>query len=128
MDELLNLAPKHIKLSNLAEDMLETRKGFDECYGPAITVIVEHNHYGSTWIYLDAEKALDDRDKYTAAIRLLVSSDGTISAATIDGRDLKSSEHFGRSLDLEQRIRAMYAVGTVIEIDEDFVCTSLGDY
>lgn len=128
MAELLKLAPKSIKLSEIADAMRERHEG--EAYGEVITVIVERNEYRSTWVYLDEDRVIADRDKWQAAVRLLIREDGTIASATLKGSDLQSKnvEQIGRAYGLEQRIRAFVACDTKIELDEDFVQTSVGDY
>ncbi len=47
---------------------------------------------------------------------------------TIDKRDLKDTQHIGRTWGLGDKVRAYYAAGTKIILDEDFVVTSVGDY
>lgn len=126
MDELLKLAPKEIKLSEVADKMRERHEG--EGYGKVITVIVERNDYGSAWVYLDEEQTHEGRDKYKCDYRLLVGKDGKIASATLREHDIKSSRHIGSSYGLEQKIRAWFACGTTIILDEDAVCTSVGDY
>lgn len=125
--ELLNIAPTEIKLSQIAKEMIESQHGSDG-YGEVITVIVEHNDYGSTWLYLDDEEHHSDRDKYKCRYSLLLNKDGTISSARIDKRDLKDTQHIGRGRGLADRIRAYYAASTKIILDEDNVVTSVGDY
>jgi len=124
--EILKLAPASIKLSQIADDMRKEHE--DGAWGQVITVIVEHNDYGSTWVYLDDEQAHERRDKHRCAYRLLIGKDGKIASATLREHDIKSSKHFGSSYGLEQKLRAYFACGTVIEIDEDNVVTSVGDY
>lgn len=125
MEDLLKLAPKEVKLSQIADEMRERYEG--EGYGPVITVIVEHNDYGSTWLYLDEETHHERRDKYKCKISVLVSKDGTISSARTDDRDVGKG-WIGRAYGLEQKLRAYVACGTKIILDEDAVVTSVGDY
>ena len=124
--ELLKLAPASIKLSQITEDMLKQHE--DDAWGEVITAIVERSEYGSTWVYLDEDHAHSERDKYKADYRLLIGKDGKIASATLREHDIKSSKHFGSSYGLEQRLRAYFACGTVIEIDEHAVVTAVGDY
>lgn len=124
--ELLQLAPAGIKLSQIAESMLKQHES--GAWGEVITVIVERTEYGSTWVYLDEDAAHSQRDKYKCDYRLLIGKDGKIAGATLREHDIKSSKHFGSSYGLEQKLRAYFACGTVIEIDEDYVITSVGDY
>lgn len=127
IEDLLRLAPKEIKLSKIAEQMLEQS---DVDYGDAITVIVERNdRYSSVWLYLDPEKHRSDRDKYRCKHRLHLSEDGTIHGAYLgeDKYDIRKN-YIGRAYGLEQSIRAWVACGTRIELDEDFVVIGKGDY
>jgi hypothetical protein len=126
MDELLSLAPAEIKLSQIANEMRKRHES--EGWGEVITVIVEHNEYRSAWVYLDEENAHPERDKYRCDYRLLIGEDGKISSATLKERDIKSATHVGRAYGLDQKIRAYYACGTRIILDEDAVATSVGDY
>lgn len=126
--ELLNIAPAEIKLSEIARQMIKERTGGLDDYGEVITVVVEHNDYGSTWLYLDEEEHHSLHDKYQCRHSLLLNKDGTISSARIHQRDLKDTQHIGRCYGLPDRIRAYYAAGTRIILDEDAVVTSVGDY
>ncbi len=125
VDDLLKLAPKTIKLSEIAADML---KRHDEGFGEVITVIVQRNEYGGAHIYLDDEQVIAERDRYRSEVSMYVGSDGTIANASIRERDIKSTQALGSRYGLAQKIRAFYACGTVIEVDEDSVVTSIGDY
>ncbi|WP_164521359.1 hypothetical protein [Sphingomonas sp. ABOLF] len=125
MDELLGLAPKEVKLSEIADQMREEHEG--KGYGPVITVIVEHKDYGSTWLYLDEEAHHERRDKYLCKHSVLISKDGKISSARTSDRDVGKG-WIGRAHGLEQKLRAYVACGTTIILDEDAVITSVGDY
>ena len=124
--ELLNIAPAEIKLSEIAKGMIEGRH--DDDYGEVITVIVERTDYNSVWLYLDEEQHHSPRDKYQCRHSLLLNQDGTISSARLDKRDLKDTHNIGRCYGLPDRIRAYYAAGTKIVLDDDAVVTSVGDY
>lgn len=129
MEELLSLAPKQVKLSKIAEEMLQYRRDYGgDAWGDVITVHLQRSDYGSAWLYLDDEAHHDSsRAQYDSKYRLLISKDGTISSATIGDRRLFDARHIGASYGLEQKIRAWVACGTAIELDEDFVSISLGD-
>lgn len=124
--ELLNIAPAEIKLSEIAKGMIEGRH--EEGYGEVITVIIGDNSYGATWLYLDEEEHRPERDKHSCPHRILLSADGTIFCATIDNIDLKTTQRIGKARGLGDKIRAYYAAGTKIILDEDNVVTSVGDY
>jgi len=126
MDELLCLAPKEMKLSAIAEEMVKSHH-HEGSWGDVITVIVEHNEYGSAWVYLDDWRHFEEREKNSCDHRLLVGKDGTISSATSSGKTLSDTRHVGSAYGLEQKIRAWVACGTKIILDEDYVVTSIGD-
>lgn len=126
MDELLKLAPKQIKLSEIAEDMLR-QFDRDDKWGHVITVHLEEEKYGSRFLYLDEDTHHDFHNRRNARHNLLISSDGTIFSAVVDNRDLKDTRHIGVSFGLAQKIRAWVACGTKIELDYENVCTSIGD-
>ncbi|MDH4746647.1 hypothetical protein OMP43_21710 [Sphingomonas sp. CBMAI 2297] len=125
VEQLLSLAPKTVKLSKIAADMIESRHG--EGWGEVITVIVEHTDYGYVRVWLDDDEVIEPRDKYRCAVNFSLDKDGKIFSATLEGKDIKSAQKLGGRYGLEQKIRAYYAVGTIIEIDEDAVITSIGD-
>lgn len=125
MEELLSLAPKEVKLSEIAKQMIEQGDHGVE-YGEAITVIVDRERrYGSIWVYLDETTALSDADKHRCRHRFLVREDGTIAAATVEGRN---SKQIGVSYGIDQKLRSYVACGTKIILDEDNVSIGIGDY
>lgn len=127
MDELLGLAPKTVKLSEIAKEMIENRLG-DEGYGEVITVIVERADRGYSHIYLDEEEAIEPHEKYRCQHRLAVDPEGKIYSATIANQDLKKATRFGHFYGIDQKLRAYVACGTKIILDEDDVVTTVGDY
>ena len=126
MEELLSLAPKEVKLSQIADEMREGRES--DGWGPIITVEVKHTEYGSAWVYLDEREHHERRAEHEAQHRLLIGKDGVISGGWLDRRPLQEDQYVGRSYGLAQKIRAYVACGTKIILDEDAVVTSVGDY
>lgn len=127
MDNLLKLAPKEVRLSEIAEYMLKDHEE-DGAYGEVITVEVERSSYCSdyAYIYLDEKEA--NTPNKGCPISLHVCPKGKILSANLGRYELKSSTFVGRRYGLEQRILAYYACGTRIIIDEDNVVVSCGDY
>lgn len=115
MNDLLSLAPKTIKLSQIVKEMLDDNDIDFEVYCK-----VEHTDYSSTWVFLHPSPC--DR-KYEADAQILIREDGTIASATLGGKDMKAIKSFGRTWGIEQKVRAYYACGTIIELDEDYVVT-----
>lgn len=126
MEELLHLAPKEVKLSQIADEMRKHRES--DGWGPVITVEVQRTEYGSAWVYLDEREHHETRAEYQAEHRLLIGKDGVISGGWLDRRPMQDGQYVGRSYGLAQKIRAYVACGTKIILDEDAVVTSVGDY
>lgn len=120
MAELLSIAPKTIKLSQIAKDMMDEID--DDSSG--ITVHLESpgsSSASSRWLSLDPTP---DKNPHSCDVRLLVGNDGVILAGWLgEKKDLKTTKSFGNFYGLEQKIRAYYACGTVIEFDEGYVIT-----
>ncbi len=130
MAELLKLAPKEIKLSEIADLMRKRWKaynGHDDAWGQIISVVVEESSYGFHYIGLD-DRHGDKRSKRDCAYEIGIDKDGKIFTATLEGRQLTETRTLGTSYGLDQLIRAWYACGTKIILDEDDVVTSEGDY
>lgn len=151
--EMLKVAPKTIKLSHIVAEM---RKGHEEDggYGEVVTCIIEGIDYedsdfwGPRWkIYLDDSDHYEWKDKDNCNVVLEIHhgikddrnqanheiNTGTISqiqewSGVITSKGGKAGFTMKRPYGLAQRLLAMYASETVIEVDEDEICTSVGDY
>jgi hypothetical protein len=154
--DILNIAPKSIKLSEIADAMRERKEG-DGHYGHVITVHVDDDDrhadsdfWGPSWtIYLDEDR--HEKNPKDADIKIRVShgirdkegppshklTTGTIWMIEDRGRKVTAAKSEGwngtfrrpdKVYGLAERLLAYYAAGTVIEIDEDAVVTSVGDY
>jgi hypothetical protein len=129
IEELLNLTPKKIRLSEIAAEMLEGNS-CDYQYTPLITVIAEE--WGGGWcVYLDENEHFDEGEKYRSSVRIIVNKDGFIVSGTTSDykgtNDLKRSKDFGRCYMLDQKVRSWYACQTQIEIDIDDCILEKGD-
>lgn len=132
MGELLGLAPKTIKLSEIVREMLEESYAYQEGqFGDLVTCIVHGDlSDSSVWVYLDEDNHYESQDKYRCQTSILVRKDGTIACGTVRGQDLSGKGrsdnktiHFGKTWGLSQKLLAYYACGTVIEMDIDNVST-----
>lgn len=127
MAELLNLAPKTAKLSEIVKEMLESSSAYEDGEtGDLVTCIVRPTEYGSTHIYLDEHQHYDERNYHQCDISVFISKEGTILSASERDKEFagkSKSKSFGRTYGLMQKLQAYYACGTVIEIDEDSVST-----
>lgn len=145
MNALLKLAPKRVRLSEMVADLLG-----DEDDGPSeIGFKVDWGEFRSVDVCFHPDTS--PTRKYDFETRLHIwlpkavdayargeTPEGTISSGTVSGSDLKKdvrfgygttrTEHFGRWFGFGQRVLAMYAVGTVIELDEDACQPSRHDW
>ena len=154
MDDLLKLAPKRVKLSELIAELLgDANDDPCGCDGPSsIYMRLEWGEYSSCWLHIHKEG--EPKSKWDSDIRVLISlpkkaddyefgetPEGTICSGQVKGSDLKKdirfgwgTEHkrqpteFGRWFGFEQKWLAMYAVGTIIELDEDNCVLNKWDY
>jgi hypothetical protein len=130
MADLLSLAPKEIKLSEIADGMRERYKDrHDHAWGPVISVVVEESEgvAGYFRIGLDEDEA-EKRRCRDCAHEIAIDKEGKIYSATLEGRSIKDTSRLGRSYGLDQLIRGWFACGTTIIIDRYDVVTSEGDY
>ena len=154
LTDILRIAPKTIRLSQIADAMREDHEGD---YGEVITCHVEdddrhedNDFWGPSWtVYLDDRE--HHRDPKNASVRLRIShgvrdkdgppkheiTTGTIWHIHDDERSVTTGAGQGwhgtfrrpnKVYGLAERMLAYYAAGTIIEIDEDNIITSVGDY
>ncbi|ABF63513.1 hypothetical protein TM1040_0780 [Ruegeria sp. TM1040] len=153
INEMLGVAPQSIKLSEIVNQMRQSHEE-DGGYGEVVTCIVEEIHvddsdfWGPRWkVYLDDTTHYSHSDKGSCEVVLEVwhgikqdrdqsnheITTGTISqiqeySGVITSKGGKAGFSMRRPYGLTQKLLAMYAAETVIEVDEDEVVTSVGDY
>ncbi|MCM2441159.1 hypothetical protein HGO34_15665 [Agrobacterium vitis] len=129
MDEILSIAPKELKLSQVVEKLVEDAKESRLYHShDRVTCRVERTDGTmSEWcdIYLDRNRTEAPKD---CQARLTVTGDGKIFRMVIDGRDASKTIHFGAYSEWEKLLFSAFACGSTLIIDEDNVSTSLDDY
>lgn len=117
LDELLQLPPKSIRLSDLLKQAVETwgndwqSKGSD-----CPTLIVTPTEFGSRWVYMDPKQG---QDRYQCRISFLVNDErGEASALKVEGQDIKTTLFAGSFWRFERLLFAMYCGGTKFEVDD----------
>ena len=147
--ELLKLAPKTIKLSEIVDEMRRGHEG-DGGYGEVVTCHIERDDersevFGPYWIvYLDETEHLDwsSRKRAQYAIHLThgLKGDknqpnediqtGHIYHITQGSHTLTGQGRFpaGKPHGLGERLMALYAAESIIGINEDDVDVTVGDY
>ncbi|WP_062223187.1 hypothetical protein [Aureimonas sp. D3] len=134
MEEILAVAPAETDLSKIVEAM-KAEEDESERWGTHATVIVEESQSVSGYksVYLDPgsleKRYRGDTDKYSAAARFSVNSDGVIYALHIDQKDAKTTVRMGYLPKWQKMLFAAYACGAKIivgsENDHD---TGYGDF
>lgn len=131
MVELLKMAQKEVKLSEIAEEMVKARRE-DGDYGPdLITCIVEETDYGYQHVYLDPRNHFTAREKWQCDYQLGIDKEGRIYSAKLSGVEYKTGKPnayaIGRAYGWDQKFRAMVACNTKVIVDEMDVVTGWED-
>lgn len=128
MSEILSLAPKEVKLSEVVKAMVAAIE-LSERYGTSVTCLVEESEsvQGYFNIYLDPEDGKDKR-RYECAVQLGVDRDGRIYSLSIDRKDAKTTVVMGAYDAFKKMVFAAYCSGSKFIVDEDFVSTNIGDF
>ncbi len=126
MAEILKVAPKEVKLSEIVAELVKHEEEYSDRRGESVTCVVEESSSVSGYrhIYIDAEA---DKSKYSCDARIAVDSDGKIYGLVIGGREAKDTIVMGRMYGWRKMIFAAYACGSKLIVDEEFVCTGIGD-
>lgn len=125
MTEILALAPKEVKLSQVVEQMIDGLEMADR-HGSYVTCIVEPSEYSEDvfHVYLDEDQ---DKRKFDCAVRLFVAA-GKLSSLTVDGKDAKTSVRMGPMWAWQKMIFSAYCGASKFIVDEDHVSTNVGDF
>ncbi|MEN5084306.1 hypothetical protein ABE438_17635 [Bosea sp. TWI1241] len=126
MTEILKLAPKEVKLSEIVGRLVESEEQDADRRGESVTCIVEESSAvpGYRHIYIDPEA---DKRKHSCDAQIALDSDGKIYGLVIGGRDAKETIVMGRMHGWRKMIFGAYACGSKIILDEDEVVTAIGE-
>lgn len=126
MDEILGMAPKEVKLSEIIDLM---RKNIDEHerYGTHMTCIIEKSEHwtGTLYIHLDPD---EDVRKYDCDLQISVDKDGKIFSLKCDRKDPKTSIVMGYQSAYKRLALAAYCCGSRFIIDTQDPNTGIGDF
>lgn len=125
MSEILELAPKEVKLSKVVEQMIEGLEMADR-YGSSVTCIIEPSEYAEDvfHVYLDEE---EDKAKYQCDVQMFVSN-GQLKNLTVDKKDAKTSLRMGPMWGWKTMLFSAYCGASKFIVDEDHVSTGVGDF
>lgn len=126
MTEILSIAPRELKLSDLVEQVVKkAEEDSRDRYGSHITCVIEKNEkYDWYEIGLDVEENCSRRD---CEIQITVSQDGAVLSARIDGKDPKTTLRMGPMWDYQKMIFGAYCCGSKIILDDLDPPTGVGD-
>lgn len=139
LDDLLHLAPKRMKLSDLVAELLGP-EGEEQ---QASDVICKIDWSSEGWARIELSAKNVDYHDVNVEFHVMLAKkkytheetpEGPISFGHVSGMDLKKHHAFGygagrstfslgRLYGFEQRILALYACATILELDEDAVVT-----
>lgn len=128
--EILKLAPKEVKLSEIIE-VMKNEEDESERFGTWATCIVEESDAvpGYLHIYLDpldvesrrrghiGYQAYNAPGKNLAAVKVSVDPDGKIYALTVDAKDAKTTISMGVLEPWKRTLFALYAAGGKLDVD-----------
>lgn len=125
MTEILALAPKEVKLSDVVKAMVDELDMADR-HGTYVTCIVEPSEYsaGAFHVYLDENEG---KRKYECDATLFV-SDGKLTSLTIDKKDAKTTTRLGPIWGWKKMLFSAYCGASKMIVDESFVSTGVGDF
>lgn len=126
MNDILKLAPKEVKLSDIVKLLVDDVDAQDR-YGSSITCIVEDSQtvIGYQHIYLDPEM---EKRKYECAVQLGVDPAGKIYSLTIERKDARTTVVLGEYDPYKKALFAAYCCGSKFIVDEEFISTGIGDH
>jgi hypothetical protein len=127
MADILKIAPKELKLSDVVEAMIK-EIDVGERYGTHITLIAEasENVDGYWHVYLDEE---ENTRKYDCEVQIAIDGNGKIYSLKCGGRDAKGTIIMGPLHGYQKMIFSAYACGSKFIVDEpDYISTGIGDF
>ncbi|MRX32775.1 hypothetical protein [Aminobacter sp. MDW-2] len=126
MDEILSLAPKELKLTDVVEALREEIDVQDR-YGSSFTCIVEESTavLGYWHIYLDKEQKTR---KHECELQFAICSEGRIYSLTCDRKDAKTVIVMGAMHGFKKMVFAAYCCGSKFIVDDAEPSTHIGDY
>ncbi|WP_439604534.1 hypothetical protein [Shinella sp.] len=126
MDEILRIAPKETKFSDVVKKMVEDEDQHDR-YGDHVSVVVDPSDYrdGEYWIGLDNES--DKRSWVQCETHFHVDKAGKISSLTVGHKDVKKVVTSGPYWGYQKMIFAAYACGATLIMDDLDPPTHIGE-
>lgn len=126
MAEILSLAPKEVKLTDVVKAMIDEIDSHDR-YGTYATCLIEESESSKGYMHVELDPAPDKR-KYSCATRISITPTGEIYSLAVDGKDAKNTVRMGYLPAYQKMVFAAYACGSKFIIDSDEPSTGIGDF
>ncbi|AID18378.1 hypothetical protein PPF1_65 [Rhizobium phage vB_RleM_PPF1] len=128
MEDILSIAPKEIKLTEVLEALFDDIDTHDR-YGSHITCIIDDSSSrltpGYYWIAIDPEAR---KEKYSCALRLGIDPNGKIYSLSVDQKDAAKTIIMGGMDKYQKLVFSAYCCGSKFIIDEFDPSTGIGDF
>lgn len=126
MNDILGLAPKELKLTDVVKAMMSEIEVSDR-YGTYATCLVEESENVSGYLRI----AIDPEEKkrqYECALQLGVTTTGEIYSLSIDKKDAKTTVRMGYLPTYQKMVFAAYCCGSKFIVDNPEPDTGVGDF
>ncbi|MBP2564600.1 hypothetical protein J2766_001159 [Agrobacterium tumefaciens] len=117
MQDLLQIAPKELKFSDVIEKMTEHAKEMGSGWGK-IAVFIEESDYSAGCYHVGIDPDGDTRKRYECDTQFYVTAEGKISGLTVDRRDVGKVVGMASYWGYQKMIFSAYACGSKLIMDE----------
>ncbi|MBX4920952.1 hypothetical protein HJA76_14755 [Rhizobium bangladeshense] len=118
MDDLLRIAPKEIKFSEIINSMVEHAKEYEGKGWGKIAVFVEESDYSERCYHVGIDPDGDQRKRYDCDTQFYVDAQGKISSLTVNRRDVSKVIGIAPYWAYQKMIFSAYACGSKLIMDE----------
>ncbi|MDP9837570.1 hypothetical protein J2T09_002322 [Neorhizobium huautlense] len=117
MDELLKIAPKEVKFSEIVESMIRHAKEMGNGWGK-VAVFVEESDYTAGSYHVGIDPDGDQRKRYECDTQFYVDAAGKISSLTVNRRDVNKIIGIAPYWGYQKTIFSAYACGSKLIMDD----------
>lgn len=126
MDELLKIAPREIKFSDVIASMIDHAKEMGSGWGK-IAVFVDESDYSESCYHVGIDPDGDQRKRYDCDTQFYVDAEGKISSLTVNRRDVSKVIGIAPYWSYQKMIFSAYACGSKLIMDEIEPSLEYGD-
>lgn len=126
MQDLLQIAPKELKFSDVIEKMTEHAKESGSGWGK-IAVFIEESDWSPNCYHVGIDPDGDTGKRYECDTQFYVTAEGKISSLTVDRRDVGKVVGMGAYWGYQKMIFSAYACGSKLIMDDLDPCLRYGE-